>query len=474
MTAVEGFRRNSPAAAPRAGAAPDRARLALPVVLYFLTVLLPVQFNVGPLAMTGTRLILLVLVVPLTLRLLAGAYDGVRMADVFFFLHLLWATVALAVNNPDRVVQNAGSTGIEFLGGYLLGRAYIRNAASFSALIRFLAIAVVVTFPLALYETLTGTSLILKTLDGLPGIRSIADLSIGKRLGLDRVQLAFAHPIHYGLFCTMAMSLVFIGLKQSYPLGRRLLIGAITLASGVLALSSGALLAIVLQLGLIAWATVFHGVKARWWILTALFVTAYVTIDLISNRSAMKVFLSYATFSASTAYWRMLIFEFGMDNVWANPIFGLGLNDWVRPYWMYSGSMDNFWLVMAVRYGIPGFLLLAIGYLWTLWRIGTRDFDGSPLLWNFRRAWMFSFVGLTFTLSTVHIWGSIYSVVFFVFGAGMWLLSADKDATGTEAEAALSPADQARKGPSYTRFPNTSRRGSFSGHVPLSQPVAGR
>ena len=107
--------------------------------------------------------------------------------------------------------------------------------------------------------------------------------------------------------------------------------------------------------------------------------------------------MSYATFSAHTAYWRSIIFDWGMVNVWANPIFGLGLNDWVRPRYMVSGSMDNFWLVVAVRYGIPGFALLAAGYLIALWKIGRRDFDGDQLLWQFRRAWMFSFIGLTFT-----------------------------------------------------------------------------
>jgi hypothetical protein len=333
--------------------------------------------------------------------------------------------IALAVNNPEQAITNAGSTGIEFIGGYALGRAYIRSFEDFSALIRLLATVALCTLPFAIYETITGHAIILNTLAKLPGISSWSDLSIGRRMGLDRVQLVFVHPIHYGLFCTLALSLCYIGLKGVYGNGRRLMISLAVGVSGLLALSSGALLAIVMQLILIAWAFLFRKTKKRWLILVSIFVFCYVTVDLLSNRAPLNVFLSYATFSPHTAYWRTIIFHWGMVNVWANPLFGLGLNDWVRPYWMYSGSMDNFWLVSAVRYGIPGFLTVAGGYAIALWRIGRRDFDSDQILWQFRRAWMFSFIGLTFTVCTVHIWHTIFSFVFFMFGAGMWMLTAE-------------------------------------------------
>lgn len=167
-------------------------------------------------------------------------------------------------------------------------------------------------------------------------------------------------------------------------------------------------------------------------------MSGYVVVDLISNRSALQVFLSYATFSPATAYWRTIIFEWGMKNVWANPIFGIGLNSWVRPWFMYSGSMDNFWLVNAVRYGIPGFLLLACGYGLALWSVVRRDFSTDKQMLNLRMAWIITFCGLTFTLCTVHIWTTLYSFVFFMFGAGMWFISAQPETEdNSEANAAV-------------------------------------
>ena len=89
---------------------------------------------------------------------------------------------------------------------------------------------------------------------------------------------------------------------------------------------------------------------------------------------------------------------------------------------MYSGSMDNFWLVMAIRYGVPGFCFLAVGYIVVIARVMRRKFQGDTVLQNLRMAWVFTFLGLTFTLCTVHVWTNIYSFVFFMFGAGVWFI----------------------------------------------------
>jgi len=92
-----------------------------------------------------------------------------------------------------------------------------------------------------------------------------------------------------------------------------------------------------------------------------------------------------------------------------------------------------------MQYGLPGFFLLMMGYLPTLWWIGRRNFDADLQLWQLRRAWMFTFSGLTLTLCTVHIWTSIFSFVFFLFGAGMWFLTAEPASAtqqGTSAQSA--------------------------------------
>lgn len=434
---------------------PTTTRLPFLARFYLLMTVLPILFNVGSLVLSGQRVLLLLLIMPLTFKLLRGAYGRLIWTDYFFFLYILWATVAIAVNNPDRVLQNVGSTGIEFLGGYLVGRAYIRSMDNFLALIRFLAILVCITFPFAVFETLTGRPILIELLGKIPGFTSVAILNIEARMGLERSQVLFAHPIHYGLFCSAAFSLVFVGLKGLISTTRRYLTAAIIGVCVFFSLSSGALLPILLQIFLIFWVYLLRDVRQRWVILLGIFSVIYVVIDLLSNRAPIGVFMSYATFSAHNAYWRGIIFEWGMMNVWANPIFGLGLREWVRPFFMRKGSVDNFWLLNAMQYGIPGFLLLMTGYLPTLWWIGRRNFDADPRLWLLRRAWMFTFAGLTLTLCTVHVWTSIFSFVFFLFGAGMWFLTAEAKSSDQRG-----PSDQGISRPNiaYSRSLSTPKQ----------------
>ena len=61
-------------------------------------------------------------------------------------------------------------------------------------------------------------------------------------------------------------------------------------------------------------------------------------------------------FSADSGRARVLHYEYGMREILANPLFGVGLNTWGSPYWL-SQALDSFWLSTALRYGIPAFLL---------------------------------------------------------------------------------------------------------------------
>ena len=428
----------------------------MPVVAYLVLIVLPIQFNVGSIALSGSRALLMVMLVPLCFQLLRKKYGPILWTDILFLLHVVWMAVSMYTNNPGIVVEYIGSTAIEFLGGYLLARAYIRSTGDFVALCQTLVLFGCLLIPFAIFESLTEATPILNLLDRIPGVSSLLNVKAESRMGLERAQVVFAHPIHFGLFCSVLFSLCFLGLKTTVT-KKSLYFCSFLLATGVfLSLASGALLALMLQLGLIFWAWTFERLKHKWLLLLGVFVVIYFIIDLFSNRAPIRVFMSYATLSAHTAYWRGIIFEWGMQNVWTNPMFGIGLNEWVRPIFMKSTSVDNFWLLTTMRYGIPGFLLLAVGYLISLYKIGTRNFDDDSMLYTQRRAWMFTFVGLTFTLLTVHIWGTIYSFVFFMFGAGMWF---------TTAQSVIRPVNQEQE----RRYPGAQRADVLNVKRPASR-----
>lgn len=440
----------------------ERSSLPWPVAIYLICIVVPISFTLGPMFLTLVRALLLIMVVPLFIRLLLGHFGRILLIDGLFIAHVLWMVVALSVTSPDQVVTQSGSVGIEFIGGYLIGRAYIRDRATFIGMAKFLVILVLLSTPFAIYEARTGRPIIVETIRQIPGLTSVASVTIEKRMGLERVQFTFAHPIHYGLWCSVVFSLCLVALKDIYSLWRRLITATIVMLSGFLALSSGALLAFVLQLMLILWSVIFAGLRWRWWLLIGLFALVYIVIDLLSTRDPLRVFMSYATFSAHNAYWRGIIFEWGLKNVFGDmaenippaPWFGIGMNSWVRPSFMHSGSMDNFWLVITVRYGVPAFVFLVLGYALGLFQIMRRNFDADARLLLLRRAWVFTFLGLSFTLSTVFVWTNVYSFVFFIFGAGLWLITAEVGQTPATGTPATEPQSAARtSGPRYTRFP---------------------
>nr|WP_299357066.1 O-antigen ligase family protein [uncultured Shimia sp.] len=360
--------------------------------------------------------------------------------------------LSLFVNNPDLALENSGITSLEFLGGYLLARSFIQTTEDFIALCKFFLKVSIIIFPAAIFETVTGNPIILQILDSLPGIRTESFGGSNTRFGLHRVHLTFTHPILYGIALAPLLAFVFVSLKEKVNNSTRWLGGAAVCVNAGLSLSSGPILSLVIQIFLIFWNWLLIKIRRRWWLLTGLCFLAYFAVDILSSRSPVRVFLSYATFSPHTAYTRLHIFDWGLINISANPIFGLGFRDWVRPEYMGS-SVDNFWLLTAMRYGIPGFAFLAGGWVTLMFQVARRNFDANPSLSSCRQAWMIAMIAMIFCLTTVHIWGAIFSFYFFLVGTGAWMVNASEKDTKVTNTTSKKPYPY-EKSP-YTRFPST-------------------
>jgi O-antigen ligase len=149
-------------------------------------------------------------------------------------------------------------------------------------------------------------------------------------------------------------------------------------------------------------------------------------MSLLSNRSPILVFISYASFSSVSSYNRVLIWEYGTAEVARHPLLGIGLGEWVRAPWM-SNSMDNFWLIIAVRYGLPALAFLAIAILMIAFKSAakknaTEEWEAS------RMAWIITIAGTAIAACTVHLWNNTFGLFMFVIGAGAWLIDHPKPA----------------------------------------------
>jgi hypothetical protein len=155
----------------------------------------------------------------------------------------------------------------------------------------------------------------------------------------------------------------------------------------------------------------------RWLVLATLAGFALVALELLSNRGAFKFLAAGLAFNSGSSYNRVLIFQYGGAEVLRHPVFGIGFGDWERPGWMGS-SVDNFWLLIALRHGLPSLTLFAFAIyavLSSLGRLKTEELD------RHRKGLIISLFGFIIGGATVDYWGTIYSYFMFLLGSGLWM-----------------------------------------------------
>lgn len=402
----------------------------VPVALFFIAMMLPtaVSLNLGGLRLSAYRVVLLIMILPMLMDLLTGKRGRSHVFDLLVLAHCGWALLALM--NWGGVAQGIESGGIyivEFAGAYLLGRLYIRSYDDFVAMARAYVGLVLAMLVFTIPEALTGIHILHDGISGAVG-GPMAPY-IEPRMGIERTFGPFDHPILYGVFSASSFSLAYfvIAKRQLMNLSGMGKVAGVVLATFMSA-SGGPYLVLMMQGFVCAWERVLGTVQGRWAALFTLFAMAYIAIDLFSSKTPFHVFVNNFTFSKQSAYNRILIFEFGSAEVARYPIFGIGLGDWERPVWM-SDSMDNFWLVTAVRYGLPALFLLLALLLGLVWTVGQRK--NLPAEWRrARHAWAFTLFGITVAAATVHLWNALFVLFLFLIGAGAWLLDAQPQRKG--------------------------------------------
>jgi len=401
------------------------------VTLFLISIVIPLIIPVGTWRMTPYRIFLFLALFPLVPMWLSGQCGRLRLVDVSLLLFALWNLTSMFVTEGFGRLEYIGAGFIETLGGFLVGRCLVRSAADMDRFVKVMFVFMVLAMPAVVLETFFGYRLYSEFFalfgDTYPWAAYV-------RSGVYRAQVVFEHPILFGVFSATTFSLLYytINPKTGRIFGLRR--AWLSIVATLFSLSSGAYFGLAAQFGFIAWGWVFRFTVSRWKMLLFACVGGYVGLDLLSNRTPFELVASYMTFDAGTAYWRVLIFRYGMDNVWANPVFGLGLSNWVRPGWMRTTSVDNFWLLTAMRYGIPSFLLILTGVVSLVVSL-TRCKLASEQAQKQRLALVFVLLSLFIAIATVHLWNATYVYMMFLFGCGMWMLDDDADAASTTTSA---------------------------------------
>jgi hypothetical protein len=425
------------------------------LLAFFITLPLMFSFQVAGLRLSPVRLFLLLSFLPSLGALFAGRAGKIIAADVFMTAFAVWVFVSLLINDGMSQLPNAGMTAVELLGGYLLGRVLVRNAEDFRLMTRIYLGCLVVLLPFAAFEFLTGRILLHEIYAHL-GQTAWKPSSSYNRWGFARTMSGFDHPILYGLFCSTLASTIFYVYHRAgrMTLVRLCLVGVMTFLS----LSSAPLLSFVIQTGLVLWDKITRG---RWVLLIVLLAVVYVALSVLSNRGPIILLISYATFDPWTAWTRIVQWDYGTVAVMNHPILGLGMGQkWLtveKPWWI-TDSIDNFWLVIAMRHGLVGIGLL-LGAIALLLQRVIRTRLTSEMLRDYRTGYVIAVAGLCFVLVTVDIWGAVSVFTFFFLGAGAWLIDAGTREAAEQPLAADGPQSRAdlQVAPSYAkRFPPQS------------------
>ena len=397
----------------------DRRKLPIPVMLLLLSLVFPFLVQIGPLLLSVNRVVLLVMVVPCLFMWLSGRAGPIRTADIALLLMCLWITLGyLVIHGPGVAIEAGGMRFIETLGAFLVARCFIRDAEDFRAMVVLLFTIIVAMLPFAIYEALTGHNILLDVANAI--WYSGADAIKKPRWGFDRVAGVFAHPILFGVFCSGAISLVYYVLGYGVSTFKRLLKTGLVTFTALFSLSSGPLTAILAQVLLIGWDRALARIKARWTILTGGVLSLIVALEIAANRSTPELFIYYFAFNRHTASNRLRIWDYGTQSVAEHPLFGVGNDEWERAWWM-SSSMDMFWLVPAVRSGLPAALLLQVAFF-SLFLAITFKKGLDERTTSYRTGYLICLVGFYIAGWTVNYWKIIYVLFMFLLGSGAWIL----------------------------------------------------
>ncbi len=400
------------------------------VIAFLAGLVIPWVIMLGPVRLSVYRIVLMASILPCLGLWLSGGAGRIRLADIAVLTYCLWGAVCLAENHGIGTAFNSG--GILFLetaGSYMLGRSLIRDADDFRKMVLLLFWIIIFLLPFGLIELLTATEPLLQIF-GLV-LPTTDPMTMEPRWGLERVQGPFDHPILFGVTCGSALALTQMVLGYRRPLPWRWLRTGLVGATAFLSLSSGPFTAMAAQTALLGWNWALGSIKARWKILWAMALGMYASISALSNQSVYAFYLTHAPlFDTFSAYYRLLIWQYGSATVLNHPVFGIGLNEYERPAWM-TASVDMFWLIHGIMFGLPGIILMGLAFAGSVAAVGLkRGLDDRT--YAYRAGYLISMASFFIAGWAVHFWGATYVLFLFLLGSGMWIADAPASEQATE------------------------------------------
>ena len=437
-----------------------RARVDWMPVLIFASVLMTpeARIDLGGFQLYPYRIALLVSL-PVMLARVSKRPVRLGVADVLVCGSAVMMLVAMALRYPlDVALKTGGSSMMDALLAYFAGRIFFRSSLDVRRfLFRISPLLLGVAVIMAL-ESISHQYLLRPLVGSITGFSPDAALSrmYEIRVGLLRATGPFLHPIAAGLFFGSLVPLFYFA---DLPKWRWL--GLIGCAGGIFGWSSAGIVAIAAGLGLGFYDAIQRRFRIGWAPLLLGIAAVAILIELVVNGGFVRFVIRYAALNPQTGYFRLLIWEYGWASVANSPWIGIGyFESYERPVWMHSDSVDNYWLLQALRFGVPSMAMMLVGVIWVIFKLGlSRQGWELGSLRGRRMA-----TGLCIALSTTVVslltsapWGADMAWLIVLVGMAAGLADTGQPASGRQ---------QIRARP--------GSRGGASGPRPVFRPAATR
>ncbi len=399
--------------------------------------LFPPQVSVttGPLVLPAYRLALLASTLFILSRFFAGKLR-ICAADLMILGTGAWMAFALSYTmGPERAFEGAGSQFVDCVIGYFFARCTLRSLTDLRTFLILLAPGLFLTALLIAAESLTGGYLVQPFFAALLGQADTLSASIGynTRLGLLRAPGPFPHPILAGVFLASFLTLYSFSALRGWPK----VAGFIAACCAFFTISSAAFL--VLAAGLLA--TIYNQLSERvaifsWRNFLIVGSIVFFVLELATRSGTYSLLVRFASFNSSSSFYRVLTWRYGSAAVMENPVFGIGYAEYERPVWMVLSSIDHYWLMLAIQYGImpPLLILGAVTYAAVAISVKSRHYPQVDR--RLLRGVAIALVVLAMGAISVSLWQSAQVWFFMLLGIAVSLaIAAPPPARDTEAAA---------------------------------------
>jgi len=182
----------------------ETAGAAVLLALFLVSLLIPARIFVGGMLLSPDRIFLLLAFVPLFFRLVGGKIGPIRPVDILIGLYCLWIALALFIAHGAERIAFIGITIVELFGGYLVGRTLVLGEKDYRAFFRYFVYAMLFLLPFVLIEQMTRR-LLISEIVGF-AFPTYPYVNFDQRMGLNRIQSVFEHPILFGLFWSVGIA----------------------------------------------------------------------------------------------------------------------------------------------------------------------------------------------------------------------------------------------------------------------------